>query len=62
MWAMGESAADDVGLAFSRPRATAKGLGELAPDRNRFTSKRVLLTGEPAALATSNGRVMLLMS
>lgn len=49
-------------LTFSRPRATALSLGDLAPDRHQFVDKLVLLTGEPAVLATQNGRQCLLLS
>lgn len=49
-----------VDPALSRPIATAQRLGDDAPDRHRFTEKRVLLTGDPEALATPNGRVILL--
>src|SRR5438552_4016943 len=41
---------------YSRSLGTAARLGELAPDRHRFTDKRVLLTGEPGILSTENGR------
>jgi len=41
---------------LSRPRATARSLGEMAPDRHRFWDKHVLLTGESAVLHASNGR------
>lgn len=41
---------------FSRPLATAARLGNLAADGHRFIEKRVLVTGETAALATANGR------
>lgn len=47
---------------YSRPRATAARLGELAEDRHRFLDKSVLVTGEPAILATANGRECLLAS
>jgi molybdopterin/thiamine biosynthesis adenylyltransferase len=50
--------ADD--LRFSRPASAAARLGDLAPDCHRFVDKRVLLTGEPATLATANGRECLL--
>lgn len=42
--------------------ATAERLGDLAEDRHRFVEKRVLVTGEPAVLATANGRECLLAS
>lgn len=47
---------------FSRPIATAARLGDLAADSHRFIDKSVLVTGEPAALATINGRECLLSS
>lgn len=49
-------------LRFSRPVASAATLGELAPDRNLFKDKRVLLTGETSVLATDNGRECFLSS
>src|SRR2546428_4624165 len=49
-------------LRFSRPVASAATLGELAPDRNLFKDKRVLLTSEPSVLATDNGRECFLSS
>ncbi len=49
-------------LRFSRPVAAAAELGESAPDCHRFTSKRVLLTGNQESLTTANGRVCLLSS
>jgi len=42
---------------FSRLVASAEGLGDHAVDRHRFLEKRVLLTGEPEALSTTNGAV-----
>ncbi len=51
-----------TGAAFSRITATASRLGDDATDRHRFLDKRVLLTGEPATLATENGRDCLLAS
>lgn len=41
---------------FSRIVATAATLADEAADRHRFLDKQVLLTGEPDALATENGR------
>ncbi|MES2522552.1 MAG: ThiF family adenylyltransferase [Gemmatimonadota bacterium] len=52
--------APDSAVAFSRPLATAAGLGDAAPDRHRFLEKCVVLTGDPAVLGTPNGRVMAL--
>lgn len=49
---------DDI--RFSRPVATAEGLGEYADDRHRFLEKRILVTGEREILATNNGRSCLL--
>src|SRR4051812_29535459 len=49
-------------LPYSRPEATAARLGDLAPDRHRFTDKRVLLTGERHVLMTENGRECLVSS
>jgi hypothetical protein len=43
-------------LAFSRPTAAADSLGDKAPDRARFTGKKVLLTGEGTVLGLENGR------
>lgn len=43
---------------FSRPEAAANMLGEAAVDRHRFIDKQVLLTGEPATLATLNGQAI----
>src|SRR4051794_20011428 len=51
---------NDPSVAYSRPQKTAELLGNLAVDRNRFTEKRVLLTGEADVLATANGRMCLL--
>jgi molybdopterin/thiamine biosynthesis adenylyltransferase len=48
--------------AFSRPRATAEGLGELAVDRGRFIDKAVLLTGFEPVLQSPNGRTAFLAS
>src|SRR5207249_2878782 len=47
---------------YSRPQATAARLGDFAPDRHRFTDKRVLLTGERDVLRTENGRDCFLVS
>src|SRR5216684_2191184 len=47
---------DAESLAFSRPAAAADSLGDKAPDRHRFTEKRVLLTGEATILGLENGR------
>lgn len=55
---MNEHARDPV--VYSRPLATAARLGDDAPDRHRFLEKHVVLTGDPAVLATPNGRVMAL--
>lgn len=49
-------------LQFSRPLAAAATLGDLAPDCHRFVSKRVLITGEDAVLATPNGQESFLSS
>jgi ThiF family len=43
-------------LAFSRPAAAADSLGDKAPDRHRFTEKKVLLTGEKTVLGLESGR------
>src|SRR5437870_3855020 len=43
-------------LPFSRPAAAADSLGDKAPDRHRFTEKKVLLTGERIVLGLENGR------
>ena len=40
---------------YSRLIASAALLGEGAPDRHRFTTKSVLLTGEASTLSTANG-------
>lgn len=45
---------------LSRARAAAESLGEKAPERHRFSTKRVLLTGEAEVLSTTNGRNCLL--
>ena len=42
--------------AYSRPAKAAAQLEEQALDRHRFMAKRVLLTGEPEILNSSNGR------
>jgi molybdopterin/thiamine biosynthesis adenylyltransferase len=55
---MSEHARDP--LSYSRPLATAARLGDDAPDRHRFLEKHVILTGDPAILATPNGRLMAL--
>ena len=47
---------DAESLAFSRPAAAADSLGDKAPDRHRFTEKKVLLTGEGTVLGFENGR------
>src|SRR6266478_8438336 len=47
---------DADSLAFSRASAAADSLGDKAPDRHRFTEKKVLLTGEANILALANGR------
>jgi ThiF family len=47
-------------LDLSRPVAAADSLGDQAPERHRFTTKRVLLTGEPEILDTQNGKDCLL--
>jgi molybdopterin/thiamine biosynthesis adenylyltransferase len=49
-------------LIFSRPAAAADSLGDKAPDRHRFTEKKVLLTGETSILGLENGRNCLLNS
>jgi hypothetical protein len=49
-------------LPYSRPEAMAARLGDLAPDRHRFTEKHVLLCGERDVLTTANGRDSLLSS
>ncbi len=49
-------------LPYSRPEATAARLGDLAPDRHRFTEKRVLLCAERDVVATENGRDCFLSS
>jgi hypothetical protein len=41
--------------AYSRLIASAALLGERAPDAHRFTTKKVLLTGEASTLSTANG-------
>lgn len=45
----------DIEKRYSRPLASAEGLGEAAKDRHRFIDKRVLLTGEARILKTING-------
>lgn len=47
-------------LALSRPIAAAERLGDDAPGRHRFFDKHALLTGDAEALATANGRIILL--
>lgn len=42
-------------LAYSRPVASAAGVGGEAADRHRFVEKRVLLTGEVPVLQSNNG-------
>jgi molybdopterin/thiamine biosynthesis adenylyltransferase len=49
-------------LSYSRPRETAQRLGDLAKDRHRFLGKKILLTGEPDILRTTNGRDAFLFS
>ena len=49
-------------LAFSRPAAAADSLGDKAPDRHRFTGKKVLLTGEGPVLGLENGKSCFLNS
>jgi hypothetical protein len=49
---MNETIANDR----SRIVATAKSLGDAAPDRHSFTDKSVLLTAEPQVLTKENGR------
>jgi len=49
-------------IRFSRPVAAAERLGLEAADRHRLLDKSVLLTGEPAVLATANGRACFLNS
>src|SRR6266446_1543396 len=53
---------DTESLVFSRPAAAADSLGDKAPDRHRFTEKKVLLTGEANILGLENGRNCLLNS
>src|SRR5229473_7064678 len=53
---------DAESLAFSRPSAAADSLGVKAPDRHRFTEKRVLLTGEGPVLGLENGKSCFLNS
>jgi hypothetical protein len=53
---------DAESLAFSRPAAAADSLGDKAPDRHRFTQKKVLLTGEAKIIELENGRNCLLDS
>src|SRR5690242_17260241 len=43
-------------LALSRPAAAADSLGDKAPDRHRFTEKKVLLTAERVVLRLENGK------
>lgn len=50
------------GSEYSRPRASADSLGDLAQDRHRFLDKQVLLTGGVETLKTTNGRECLLGS
>ncbi len=45
----------NLDLIYSRPQKTAEGLAGLAVDHHRFLTKKVLLTGEPHVLASSNG-------
>src|SRR6202050_1548483 len=52
----------DSEIAYSRVQKTADQLGELSTYRHRFLDKRVLVTGEPEVLSSSNGRECLLNS
>jgi molybdopterin/thiamine biosynthesis adenylyltransferase len=45
----------NLDLIYSRPQKTAESLAGLAVDHHRFLTKKVLLTGEPHVLASSNG-------
>jgi molybdopterin/thiamine biosynthesis adenylyltransferase len=47
-------------LDLSRPVAAADSLGDKAPERHRFTTKKVLITGETEILNTQNGKTCLL--
>src|SRR3954453_10753305 len=46
----------NLDLIYSRPAKTVGRLADLALDQHRFLTKKVLLTGEPEVLKTSNGR------
>jgi hypothetical protein len=47
-------------VAYSRPLAAVRALGEDAGDPTRFLEGRVLLASEEGVIQTSNGRVMAL--
>jgi hypothetical protein len=51
-----------ISLSLSRPLATARRLGEVAPDRHRFVDKRVLLSANAQTLEDATARFTLLMA